>query len=322
MKKCLSVWMSLVAAGALAAESNVPLPGVIAATGSVANPLPVTGVATATTATASVSALPAAPAPDPQVGKVLMGMAATLQAAKSFKCTVALQVNTEMEGMKQEISAVYDLAAEKPNRLALRYVRGMAGNTVVCNGEKMYIYALSLNRYEERVAPKRIEELAEGVGPMAGNMLFVDNLLVNDIYAGIMEGVSSATYVGKERVEGTECEHVRFVQEQFDWDLWVSTGPAPVVVQVVSDMAKSFSGLAGDAAPPKGMKMQVINRFSGWRMDATLPADTFVFTPPPGARKAESLFEGTDEEPAEVPVPAVMKEIDNPKAGGKIESRE
>lgn len=316
MKKYLLAWGSLVAAGAMAVESNAPLPGVILA---VTNTAPVSLVATAAP---GASAASLTPAPDPQVGKVLMGMAAYLQAAKSFKCTVALQVNTEMEGMKQEISAVYDLAAEKPNRLALRYVKGMTGNTVVCNGKKLYIYALSLNRYEEREAPKRIEQLAEGVGPMAGNMLFIDNLLVNDIYAGIMDGVATATYIGKERIEGSDCEHVRFVQEQFDWDLWVRAGPEPVVVQVVSDMAKSFSGMTGEAAPPKGMKMQVLNRFSGWKVDGTLPADTFEFIPPPGARKAESLFEGGEEEPAEMPVPSVMKEENNPKVGEKTESRE
>lgn len=261
-------------------------------------------------------------APDPQVGKVLMGMAAYLQSARSFKCTVSLQVNTEMEGMKQEISAVYDLAAEKPNKLALRYVRGMTGNTVVCNGKKLYIYALSLNRFEEREAPKLVEQLAEGVGPMAGNMLFVDNLLVNDIYAAIMDGVASATYVGKERVEGVECDHVRFVQDQFDWDMWVSTGPKPVVIQVLSDMAKSFSGMTGEPTPPKGAKMMVVNRFSGWAVDGLLPADTFEFVPPPGARKIDSLFEGEDEKAAELPLPSVEKEKSAPKVVEKLESRE
>lgn len=260
------------------------------------------------TAAATNTVVPAAVSPDPRVGKVLMGLAACLQPAKSFKCTVALQVNTEMEGMKQEISSVYDLASEKPNKLALRHVKGMGGNTVVCDGRKLYIYAQGLNRFEERDAPKQVEELTEGVGPMAGNMLFVDNLLVNDIYAAIMEGVTLAAYVGQERVEGVECERIRFVQEQFDWELWVSVGAKPVVVQVVSDMTKSFSGMAGEAVPPKGMKMIVANRFSGWTVGEELPAGTFEFAMPAGARKATSLFEGDEEGAVEMPEPPVIRE--------------
>ena len=280
----------------------------------------ISGISTNSVVTnAPVVAMVSTPAPDPQVGKVLMGMATYLQTAKSFKSTVSLQVNTEMEGMKQEISAVYELAAEKPNKLALRYIKGMTGNTVVCNGKKLFIYALSLNRFEEREAPKLVEQLAEGVGPMAGNMLFVDNLLVNDIYAAIMDGVTSATYIGKERIDGVDCDHVRFVQDQFDWDLWVSSGPKPVVMQVLSDMAKSFSGAVGEAAPPKGMKMMVLNRFSGWVVGGELPVSTFEFVAPPGARKTDSLFEGDEEGAAELPLPPVIKEENGSKPVEKIE---
>jgi hypothetical protein len=322
MKNSIMIMLSMAALTAAVAmvsgETNaVPTNAVVVATASTNNLTVTTNTLVATNMAASEALVP-----DPQVGKVLMGMAAYLQGAKSFKCSVSLQVNTEMEGMKQEISAVYELAAEKPNRLALRYVKGMTGNTVVCNGKKLYIYALSLNRFEEREAPKLVEQLAEGVGPMAGNMLFVDNLLVNDIYAAIMDGVSSATYVGKERVDGVDCEHVRFVQEQFDWDLWVSSGPKPVVIQVLSDMAKSFSGLSGEVSPPKGMKMVVLNRFTGWVVDGVLPADTFEFVPPPGAHKIDSLFEGEDEKGVEMPAPSVMKEKNDPKVVEKIESRE
>lgn len=306
MKKRAIVMVSMMAAmsgvGYSQTNSSVSSTQVVVATAGISTNLAVTN------ASVAVAVAPAS-VPDPQVKKVLIGMATYLQTAKSFKSTVSLQVNTEMEGMKQEISAVYELAAEKPNKLALRYVKGMTGNTVVCNGKKLYIYALSLNRYEEREAPKLVEQLAEGVGPMAGNMLFVDNLLVNDIYAAIMDGVLSATYIGKERIDGTECDHVRFVQEQFDWDLWVSSGSKPVVMQVLSDMTKSFSDMSdGEGTPPKGMKMLVLNRFSGWVVGGELPASTFEFDPPPGARKADSLFEREDEGAAEVPLPPVMKE--------------
>lgn len=306
MHKTMIIVMALGTGFAFAGETPIPVP-VPPAPGM--TPAPTNGVATNAVVT-HVQAVAASPvvAPDPRVGKVLLGLAAYLQSAKSFKCTVYLQVNTEMEGMKQEISTVYDLAAEKPNKLALRHVRGMAGNTVVCDGKKLYIYAQSLNRYEERDAPNLVEQLAEGVGPMAGNMLFVDNLLVNDIYAAIMDGVALAVYVGQERVDGFECDRIRFVQEQFDWEIWVSTGSKPVVVQVVNDMAKSFSGMVGEAADPKGMKMTVLNRFSGWAVDEALAAGAFEFVVPPGARKAKSLFEGDEENAGEMPPPPVIKE--------------
>lgn len=254
---------------------------------------------------AKVVSVPPAVAPDPRVGKVLMALASHLQAAKHFRCEVSFLINSEMEGMKQEISAAYALAVEKPNRLALRYLKGMSGNTVVCNGKTLVTYVPTLNRYEEKEAPKSFEQLSQGVGPMSGNMLFVDNLLRDDIYATIMEGVVTASYVGRESVDGVECERLKFEQDQFDWEIWVTTGLKPVVIQVLSDMAKGLGSAVADGGAPKDMKMTVLNRFSRWVVDGELPQDAFEFKPPAGAKKAESLFEGEDEEPLDRPVVVV-----------------
>ncbi len=264
------------------------------------------------TNTAPVAVVPspsAVPAPDPMVGKSLMALGMVLQSAKHFRCQVTFLINSEMEGMKQEISASYALTAERPNRLALRFLKGMTGNTVVCDGKKMVTYAAALNRYEEKEAPRSFEQFTQGLGPMSGNILFVDNLLRDDIYAAIMDGVIKASYAGKVTMDGQECDHLKFEQDQFDWELWVSSGVKPVVVQVVYNMAKSFTVPGGEPVPAKGMKMMVLNRFSEWEIDGTLPSDAFEFKPPPGAHKAESLFEGDDEESPVRPVP-VEPEVD------------
>lgn len=237
------------------------------------------------------------PAPDPMVGRVLMALGTTLQSARTFRCQVMFRINSEMEGMKQEISASYTLAAERPNRLSLRFVKGMTGNTVVCDGKKIITYAVMLNRYEEKDAPGSFEQFSQGMGPMAGNILFVDNLLRDDIYAAIMDGVVKAAYVGRTKLDGQECDHLKFEQDQFDWELWVTTGPKPVVLQVVYDMAKSFTAAGGDPVPARGMKMTVVNRFSDWVVDGDIQPGTFEFKPPAGAHKAESLFEGEDDLP-------------------------
>lgn len=259
-------------------------------------PVAVTNVPAAAPATTAAVAAVVAPAPDPRVGKVLMALATHLQTAKRFRCDVSFVITSGMEGMKQEISATYALAAEKPNLLALRHLKGMSGNTVICNGKQLITYSAMLNRYEESEAPQSFEQLSQGVGPMSGNMLFVDNLLRDDVYAAIMDGVTKVSYLGKETLDGQECEHLKFIQDQFDWDLWVSTGLKPVVVQVLSDMTKGLASLSGEGIPDKGMTMTVLNRFSSWQVDGALPAGTFEFKPPPGARKADTLFEGEEVE--------------------------
>lgn len=245
------------------------------------------------------AAEPAAPAGvDPQALAAVRRLAEHVQSARNFRFDVSLRVVSEMEGMRQEITATYAFAAERPNRLALRHVKGMAGNTVVSDGKKLFTYVGMINRYDEKDAPRSIEEFVSGTGAMAGNMLFIDNLLRADIQAGIMEGVLKATHAGRETLDGVECEHLKFVQEDFDWELWLTTGDKPMVVQVLSDMSKGIA--PDDMAIPgtSGLRMTVLNRFSNWVVDAALPGDTFAFRPPAGARKVEGLFE-MDEGPEE-----------------------
>ena len=305
MKNKLIALMTILAVPALAepVATNTPVvsSNVTVAVTNVPAPFTANAVVTVSPAPAAMSNRTDA-IPDPMVGKVLLALSAHLQSARHFRCDVSFLINSEMEGMKQEISATYALAAEKPNRLSLRYLKGMAGNTVVCNGKTLVTYATSLNRYEEKEAPKSFEQFSQGVGPMSGNMLFVDNLLRDDIYAAIMDGVVKASYAGRETVDGIECDHLKFVQEQFDWEMWVTSGLNAVVVQVLNDMSKAVGSMAADGSTAKGMKMTVLNRFSNWVVDGELPADAFEFKPPSGARKAESLFEGEDEDPAMRPV--------------------
>jgi len=307
--KILSVLVMGLAACAAVAEPVTNAPVIATATNATA----VTNVSAVTTgpipvvtAVAGVTNPPvaAASAPDPQVGKVLLALAGRLQSAKRFRCEVSFQVNSESEGMRQELFASYSLAAERPNRLALRQLKGMPGTSVMCNGKTLTTYAPQpRNRYEEHAAPASLEALSQGVGPMAGNMLFVDNLLRDDVYAAIMDGVGSVTYAGQETLDGQLCDHLKFVQDQFDWELWVSTGANPVVVRVVTDMSKGFTGMTGEETGTRPARMTVVNRFSKWAVEGDLPADTFEFKPPAGARKTASLFMGEDEEPVDANAP-------------------
>jgi hypothetical protein len=245
---------------------------------------------------------------DPQAAKTLKAMAEFAQGLKGFKCEVILLMTSEMEGMKQEITTTYSFAMERPNKLALRYVRGMAGNTIVCDGKKMVTYAGMLKRYEERDAPRTLEDLFQMPGPMAGNMLFLDNLLRANVYAAIMDGVSTARYVGKDQVDGLECDHLMFTQADFDWELWVTTGAEPVVLKAQSDMSKGLS-VGAEGPEAKGMKMVMLNRLSGWQLNPDLPSDTFVFKPPEGARKTDSLFESDEDERPELQVQEELKKL-------------
>jgi len=239
---------------------------------------------------------------DAAAEKALRALASTLQTAKTVSCEMTLVMTTESEGMKQEVTTTYGFASEPPNKLALRHKAGMVGNTVVCDGKKMFVYVGARKLYEQKPAPASFEELFQSNGPMAGNMLFIDNLLRTDVYAAIMESVNKVESAGTEKVGGQECQHLRFSQEQFDWDLWLTPGDKPVVVRIQTDMSKGFEAMSAQMPGMKPMKMTAVNSFRNWVLGGPLPEDAFVFTPPEGARKVDSAFAAVqDDEEGEAP---------------------
>jgi hypothetical protein len=277
-------------------------------------------VAVCSLAFQTVAADPAAPADpkaektvvakiDPTAEKVLKALADHIHGQKSFRCEVVLLMISEMEGMKQEITTTYSFAMERPNKLALRHVRGLAGNTVVCDGKQLVTFASALNRYEQQDAPKEFEKLFQGAGPMSGNMLFLDSLLRADVKAALLDGVSEVAYAGKEQIDGQDCERLKFTQEEFDWEMWVTVGESPVVLKVLSDMSKSFPAMSEQAPAVKGMKMTVLNRMSGWQLNPELSADTFIFKVPEGAKKTADLFEAEDDDLMDLPPNVEIKKL-------------
>ena len=236
---------------------------------------------------------------DPAVEKIVGRLADGMQKAQSMACTMTLQMRNEMEGMRQEITTTYAVAVERPAKLAIRRIKGMPTFTLVSDGSNVYAHLPMMDRYAVSVAPKTYEELFQAVGAMGATTMFIDNLLKEDVRGALLEGVRKATYEGKATVNGQECDLIRFEQNEFDWEMWVTSGATSVVLKVVTDITKGMGAVDEQMPGMRGMKMTVENQFSGWTVGGALPAGAFEFKPPAGARKVDSLF--ADEEGGDMP---------------------
>src|SRR5262249_41677871 len=140
-------------------------------------------------------------------------------------------------GEKREIkvAAVYDI--ERPNRLSLKtQVDGdpKKGPDVVSDGKNLTIYRKALKQYVQEEAPDNVGEIGVRllrVGPALTGMLF-GNVLVDDPADLLMEGVNSCSYVGLDKVDGTPAHHMKFSQDQFDWEMWVAAEGKPFILQM------------------------------------------------------------------------------------------
>jgi thiol-disulfide isomerase/thioredoxin len=126
---------------------------------------------------------------------------------------------------------------------------------------------------------------------MGGLGVFVLQLLADDPYGNVMEGVTSTEYVGKETLDGHDAHHLRFTQEQFDWEMWIRADGDPTLQQLSFDMSKGMSAMLGQGAQQPKMKVTMVKQYEDWKFDQPIAQDAFTFQPPADAKPTNNLME-------------------------------
>jgi hypothetical protein len=91
----------------------------------------------------------------------------------------------------------------------------------------------------------------------------------------LMQGVNSCSYVGLEKVDGTPAHHMKFSQDQFDWEMWVAAEGKPFIVQMLR-IAEGENG-----------KVRSTETYKNWKLDAPPGKQAFTFVPPKDAKKVD-----------------------------------
>jgi len=89
--------------------------------------------------------------------------------------------------------------------------------------------------------------------------------------------VISGVDLGPAVVDGVTCEHLAFRAAKVDWQIWVQPGRKPLPLMYIIT-SKWVTG-----AP------QYIVHLRNWNVNPTIDRQRFVFVPPQGARKLDTI---------------------------------
>lgn len=188
----------------------------------------------------------------------------------------------------QTVTSSSTIAFERPNRLAIRVKGGAFGVTAFSDGTTLSVFIPPLHKYTQTKAPATLEALmGDPIVQSSVQGMMIGELCSADPYASLMQGVKTITYAGQEAIDGVKTHHLKFTQDDFDWELWVAADGEPTVRRVLMDLSKSLAKAPGQF---KNQKMELIHTFKGWRIDAKLGEQTFAFQPPSGAEKVEDFM--------------------------------
>ena len=143
------------------------------------------------------------------------------------------------------------------------------------DGKTMAFFEKGPNFYATAPAPATLDEMMDVLNAQYDVGVPGSDLFYSDAYAGLIDGVTEASYIGLEEVSGVPAHHLAFRKSDVDWQLWVREGDMPVPVKYVIT-TKWIT-----AAPSYTVFL------TDWNMSAKFEGSTFDFVPPAGARKID-----------------------------------
>ncbi|ACP21966.1 putative periplasmic protein (plasmid) [Sinorhizobium fredii NGR234] len=212
---------------------------------------------------------------------------------------IQLQYDVDIEVItphveKLQFASSGHLKLSRPDKLRATRSGGYTDVEVVFDGKTATVLGKDSNTFTQLDARGSIDQMIDRLRTEHYIELPGADLLLSNLYDELVAGVIEAKYIGHGVVDGAECEHLAFRNQETDWQLWVERGNAPIPRKYVIT-SKTLA-----AAP------QYTLRIKAWDTDTPLDAKAFTFEPPAGAKSVDVTALA---DIGELPPPAeVMKE--------------
>ncbi|MDM0011668.1 DUF2092 domain-containing protein [Variovorax sp. J22P168] len=225
---------------------------------------------------ASKPATAAAPVKDERALALLKGMSDRLAGAKTLSFKVRGIVPTPApNGQYVSLFASSRVVMQRPDKLFVEARGDLFPSDSYYDGKNVTVIGADRRFYTRQAAAgSAVEALMKSVQPGSDATAPFLDLLVTDPYAFLTKDFTSAFWVGQSTVGGVKTEHLAFTAPGLDWEVWIGSADRLPRLMVISYRT-------GDRQPT------FTAEFSDWKLDAPVPAKTFVAAIPPGAVKLD-----------------------------------
>lgn len=231
-----------------------------------------------------------ASAQDDGAGKILKAMSDYLAGQKSISMTFDSDIEVMTENFQKiQFTSSGQVQLSRPNMVRAARAGGYTDVELSFDGKTVTVLGKHINAYAQTDAPGSVDGLIHRLRDELSIAMPGADLLLSDVFGTLTAETVEGKHIGQGVIDGVECEHLAFRNDETDWQIWVEIGPRPIPRKYVI----TSKGVTG--AP------QYTVRIKDLKTDA-LAADAFAFMPPAGAKKVElSALDDVDEIPRGVP---------------------
>ena len=178
-------------------------------------------------------------------------------------------VSDDKQKLQLVMSGTVDLV--RPDKIRTTRQTGFSDTSMIYDGKTLTFFGKGQNAYIQTEAPGTVDQLIDQLREKFQRPLPGADLLVQNVYDALMDGVTNVKDLGSGVINGKECDHLAFRAEETDWEIWIAQGDTPYPCRYV------ITSKNVDQAPQFTMAIRDWKAGSG--------GGDFSFTPPAGARQ-------------------------------------
>jgi hypothetical protein len=209
----------------------------------------------------------------------------------SSQKVISILYDTDIEVITNDLQKIQfassgQMLLSRPDKVHASRMGGYADVEMDFDGKTFTVFGKNLNKYVQIDSAGSIDDLVAKLRNDFGVAVPGADLMLSGSYDGLMADVLEAKHIGRGVIDGVECDHLAFRNNDVDWQLWIEVGGKPIPRKYV------ITSKAVTAAP------QYTLRIREWKTDVPVAADAFTFKPPADAQKVDiSALADIDEVP-------------------------
>ena len=234
-----------------------------------------------------LSVMPSAQAQDQDATKILKAMTDYVASQKVISATYDSDIEVITNNLQKiQFASSGQMLLSRPDKARVSRLGGYVDAELVFDGKTLSVLGKNLNAYAQTDATGSIDQLVARLRDEFGVPIPGADLLLSGAYDEMMKDVLDAKHIGRGVIDGVECDHLAFRNDDVDWQIWIQLGSRPIPRKYV------ITNKAVTGAP------QYTLRIKEWKTDVQVPADAFAFKPPGDAKKGDIMaLSGIDEVP-------------------------
>ncbi len=204
---------------------------------------------------------------------------------------ISATFDTDIEVITNDLQKIQfassgQMLLNRPDKARASRVGGYADVEMVFDGKTLTILGKNLNKYTQINSAGSIDQLVARLRNELGMAIPGADIMVSRSYDELMADVLDAKHIGRGVIDGVECDHLAFRNNDVDWQIWIEVGSRPIPRKYVITSKAVTSG------------PQYTLRVKDWKTDVPVATDAFAFKPPTDSQKVDiAVLANIDEVP-------------------------